>query len=566
LPVVSKQEIIYDREVAERCPFKDNFSPARSHTVSFSLDHDERDISMSLDDEDNHLSSLQQLTTDLAERVIRQVEYWLSDENLKTDEYILKKLKNGWISIKLLTTFKKMKRLTKDHKFIAHALRHSDKLVLNKAGTQVSRKVPFVLEEALCAELRTVMAKNLPETIQLEELKTLFSECGAIQHANIVQPRNNQNHKKKSNEEVEKPKSPYAFIRFEELESAITACEFFSNHKSWRAAISVCFQSGLSPEDSRKRYLELRETIRRNESERAVNRERSISSFGDSISDDDSSHGGKVSARQGSRDLLSKITSASTSDEDDGASSVRSAPRSSHPMDMNGTRSRTSSDWSGLRRQKENSTSKNSVRTRSRSPSKSNSKWRNFGRSNQPTTSNASCSESRTPSPDTWRSNSNSRVQSPSNSRQNSSVIPDTSASPSSDELQIGVIHSYFGDCGFIKPEKKKAAKTVYFSSKHVVGNARALKAGDRVEYKVKYDKKTHEPCAYTVKRVEGVILVDDPKDARLMASQRVQAKGPDGSRGFSAGRGRTLAEGCVASDQGLLQIEAISLNFGIKT
>jgi len=534
-----------------------------------------------IDSEDYH-TNLELLTTDLMERVIRQVEYWLSDENLKNDEFIVKRMSKGWVQIKLLATMKKMKRLTKDTYFIADALRNSEKLIVSDDDTKVCRKVPFCLEEALSAELRTVMAKNLPEDVQLDELNDLFSECGEIEHSNIVLPRANVS-SKKNVDEAEKPKSPYAFIRYIELESAISACTVFSDECGWRGGIHVSLQSGLNAEQSRERYEELLQKMLMDDNLAAQGSEltRSNSSEQDSESDVDSKK--KAFSRPGNLRVSTTDTLPSQDFRnypDSGRSSSKSKPQ----------RQRLNSNYSN----------KSLSSSRGASPERSgrSGRWKHFGRSGQSPVNKES---SRGSSPDTWRASqpasaSGSRLPSPTSrdrlrsstdascptpkERQRSCTVEGLSSSTNSplptDETLVGFVHSYFSDCGFIKQDKKKSTKTVYFSSRNIVEGI-SLKAGDRVEYKVRYDKKSHEPCAYSVKKIDRIIDVPSAdlsikQDMRL-GTQRVQAKGPDGSKGFGAGRGKPAEKKCFtvqgqifSHSTGLHGLENPLFNVQIKT
>lgn len=50
---------------------------------------------------------------DLIQKMVSQIEYYLSDENLAKDAFLLKHVrrnKMGYVNIKLLTSFKKVKR------------------------------------------------------------------------------------------------------------------------------------------------------------------------------------------------------------------------------------------------------------------------------------------------------------------------------------------------------------------------------------------------------------------------------------------------------------------------
>jgi len=131
--------------------------------------------------------------------------------------------------------------------------------------------------------------------------------------------------------------------------------------------------------------------------------------------------------------------------------------------------------------------------------------------------------------------------RSPASSTSNLERSSSISRNDLGDELSVGFIHNFYGDCGFIRPEKKKNGKNIYFSSKNVL-DFNGLKSGDKVAYKVRHDKKTHEPCAYAVRRVNaGSVCQEEGKVDLRCPVQRAQAKGPDGSKGFGAGRGQLL-------------------------
>uniref|UniRef100_H3A0D9 Uncharacterized protein n=1 Tax=Latimeria chalumnae TaxID=7897 RepID=H3A0D9_LATCH len=136
---------------------------------------------------------------DLVQKMVLQVEYYLSDENLAKDAFLLKHVKRnkmGYVSIKLLTSFKKMKHMTKDWRTTAFALRHSELLEVNEEGKKVRRKVP--VPESLLAQpsSRLLLVWNLQESstersarkngIELA-LKT-FSAYGTIGTIRILRP------------------------------------------------------------------------------------------------------------------------------------------------------------------------------------------------------------------------------------------------------------------------------------------------------------------------------------------------------------------------------------------
>ena len=78
----------------------------------------------------------------LLDRVMRQLEFYLSEENLSTDEF-MKKLLNcqGWVQIKDIMPFRRLQGLTKDYNVILAAVMSSQKMELSEDMTMIRRKV-----------------------------------------------------------------------------------------------------------------------------------------------------------------------------------------------------------------------------------------------------------------------------------------------------------------------------------------------------------------------------------------------------------------------------------------
>ncbi|XP_028856008.1 la-related protein 6b [Denticeps clupeoides] len=82
---------------------------------------------------------------DLVQRITSQLEIYLSNENLAEDAFLLKHVqrnKKGYVSLKLLTSFKKVKELTRDWRTTLAAARASQLLEVNEEGTKVRRRSP----------------------------------------------------------------------------------------------------------------------------------------------------------------------------------------------------------------------------------------------------------------------------------------------------------------------------------------------------------------------------------------------------------------------------------------
>ncbi|NXJ81518.1 LARP6 protein, partial [Trogon melanurus] len=84
--------------------------------------------------------------TQLVRRIVSQVEFYLSDENLAKDAFLLKhvqKNKMGFVSIKLPTCFKKGSTLWPSRGRCLGVLGLSLLLEVNKEGTKARWRVPI---------------------------------------------------------------------------------------------------------------------------------------------------------------------------------------------------------------------------------------------------------------------------------------------------------------------------------------------------------------------------------------------------------------------------------------
>ncbi|XP_023701047.2 la-related protein 6-like isoform X1 [Paramormyrops kingsleyae] len=139
---------------------------------------------------------------DLVQKMVSQVEFYLSDENLAKDAFLLKHVKRnrmGYVNIKLLTSFKKMKQLTKDWRVTAYALHHSLKLELNKERTKVRRKAPIPESLLVQAPSRLLLVWNIPEPSHrgdvtqpprssMEVAIAILSPFGTISTIRLIRP------------------------------------------------------------------------------------------------------------------------------------------------------------------------------------------------------------------------------------------------------------------------------------------------------------------------------------------------------------------------------------------
>lgn len=186
---------------------------------------------------------------DLINKIKSQVEFYLSDENLAEDAFLLKHIrrnKMGFVSIKLLSSFKRVKFLTKDWRVTLHALRFSDLLEVNEEGTKVRRKIP-VAESILCLpSSKLILAWNLPDSPAeaealipaqkgiFETTMKIFGTYGIVSSIRILRPGRELpvELKKYSFKYPELGSKTCALVEYENLEGARKAYEELNKTQS----------------------------------------------------------------------------------------------------------------------------------------------------------------------------------------------------------------------------------------------------------------------------------------------------------------------------------------------
>ncbi|KAL4617681.1 hypothetical protein GN956_G21310 [Arapaima gigas] len=139
---------------------------------------------------------------DLVQKMVALVEYYLSDEHLAKDAFLLKHVRRnqkGFVNIKLLTSLKKVKCLTKDWRVTAYALQASLKLELNEDGNKVRRKAPLPPSLLVQVPSKLLLVWNISKAYQvqdptgphrssMESAITIFSPFGTINSVRIIRP------------------------------------------------------------------------------------------------------------------------------------------------------------------------------------------------------------------------------------------------------------------------------------------------------------------------------------------------------------------------------------------
>ncbi|CAM9379939.1 unnamed protein product [Ectocarpus sp. 6 AP-2014] len=203
---------------------------------------------------------VEELPEDTKAALVKQVEFYFSDENLPTDAFMKKKVKaggaQGWVPLKVICSFPKVKKLSKDIRAIALALEDSQALVVAKA-TRVRRKTPFKFPDKdgmADVTSRTVVAVNIPAESTVESLTPFFSSCGVAELIRVIHKSKTAGTTKTDNRSsgIQAPAGPnrdlYATCQFSTLEEAIRAVNELTDRKSWRGGLRVSLANGVTVE------------------------------------------------------------------------------------------------------------------------------------------------------------------------------------------------------------------------------------------------------------------------------------------------------------------------------
>ncbi|XP_011312354.1 la-related protein 6 [Fopius arisanus] len=141
---------------------------------------------------DTHNEEIITVSDDLAEKIASQVEFYFSNENIVKDAFLLKHVKRnkeGYVSLKLISSFKRVKHLSRDWRVVGASLKaKSKKLQVNELGTKLRRLEPLPQFDQTLPS-RTVIAARLPvEKITIESVAELFGQCGEIALIRILKP------------------------------------------------------------------------------------------------------------------------------------------------------------------------------------------------------------------------------------------------------------------------------------------------------------------------------------------------------------------------------------------
>ncbi|KAF8663741.1 hypothetical protein HU200_055064 [Digitaria exilis] len=181
------------------------------------------------------------LTDELRDQIVKQVEYYFSDENLPTDEFMLKyvkKNKKGFVPIEIIVSFRRMKKLVQDITVIAAALRTSPKLVVSQDGKRVRRLHPLQHNELKDSKKSTVLVENLPPGFSLESIQEKFGTVGKIVNITIIDPELVKESSNAKKHDFVQSSKVHALVEYEAVDAAEKAVTL-SDESNWRTGLKV---------------------------------------------------------------------------------------------------------------------------------------------------------------------------------------------------------------------------------------------------------------------------------------------------------------------------------------
>eukprot|EP00808_Paulinella_micropora_P020436 g42080.t1 len=166
--------------------------------------------------------------------VIQQCEFYFSDSNLPNDKFLknLTKEGGGWVSLKTIACFKRIKTLlpVEDDdsraKELAAALRKSKALLLVSIDDLfVKRATPLPQEARFIQQKRSLAVEGLPgEGVSIESMNEFFTKAGAAVRCVRLQ-------RTKTDKKEEERK--FAGVAFVEVDDEAQATAFLSKELTW---------------------------------------------------------------------------------------------------------------------------------------------------------------------------------------------------------------------------------------------------------------------------------------------------------------------------------------------
>uniref|UniRef100_A0A453BQR6 La-related protein 7 n=1 Tax=Aegilops tauschii subsp. strangulata TaxID=200361 RepID=A0A453BQR6_AEGTS len=174
---------------------------------------------------------------DVAQKIVKQVEYQFSDINLVANEFLLKimnKDSEGYV----ISSWKKIKSLGATNQMLVKALRTSTKLIVSDDGKKVRRRQPFTEKHKEELQSRMIIAENLPEDSSRNSLEKVFSVVGSVKNIKICHPQEPSSARASKSDTLVSNKM-HALVEYETSQQAEKAVEKLNDERNWRKGLRV---------------------------------------------------------------------------------------------------------------------------------------------------------------------------------------------------------------------------------------------------------------------------------------------------------------------------------------
>eukprot|EP00731_Ephydatia_muelleri_P016853 Em0009g1277a len=157
------------------------------------LEDDENDRAATAPQSDDmaHSSEPSELDAETSDKIRKQVEFYFSEENLKKDSFLMKHIqrnKQGYVSLKLVSSFRKIKSLTKDWRVVLESVKRSQLLALNDDETKIRRVEPVNRLDYSHLARTVIVTKYTVDTPEVAALERVFGKCGEVKSVRILHP------------------------------------------------------------------------------------------------------------------------------------------------------------------------------------------------------------------------------------------------------------------------------------------------------------------------------------------------------------------------------------------
>lgn len=182
------------------------------------------------------------LSPRVVESIVSQVESYFSDENLRKDAFLLKHIKrnrDGFVSLKLISSLRRVKSLTKNWQDVATAIQKGSKsLILNSEATKVKRASLLPLDLLLMSRGKRIVLVYGLTNASIESVSETFTGLGNMTSIRLFSREEDIEYMARTYPTVAPASS--ALVEFEsvnECEKVIEAME--KRPVSWRSTVAV---------------------------------------------------------------------------------------------------------------------------------------------------------------------------------------------------------------------------------------------------------------------------------------------------------------------------------------